>query len=170
MRETPEDLIELQKLVDDSIAKAGDFLRDSFEMPEHSLSAKQLVTYLTGSKVVALASTTAKQEPRVAPIASLFYRGRFHIPTIAEAARAKHFLPRPAASLTHYIGIDFAIIVHGSITFVRADNPDFAVLEELQIESGNKSPTGWGGEGVYLRIEPDVLYSYARRPEQYSEG
>jgi hypothetical protein len=39
MRETPADLRRLQALLDDSIQRASPFLRSSFEMPEHSLSA-----------------------------------------------------------------------------------------------------------------------------------
>jgi len=39
VRETPADLEALQALLDRSIAGAGPFLRSSFQMPEHSLSA-----------------------------------------------------------------------------------------------------------------------------------
>lgn len=43
MRETAEDLEKLQALLDQSIEQAGDVLRSSFQMPECSLSAAQLV-------------------------------------------------------------------------------------------------------------------------------
>lgn len=48
MNETEIDLSRLQELLDASIAGAGEFLRSSFEMPEHSLSAAQLVEHLQG--------------------------------------------------------------------------------------------------------------------------
>lgn len=80
MQETLEDCEKLQGLLDESIQKAGDFLRTAFQMPELSLSAAQLVDALRGSVTVALASTTAKGELRLAPINALFYRGAFTFP------------------------------------------------------------------------------------------
>ena len=128
MHETPEDIERLQTLLDRSIERAGAFLRSSFEMPEHSLSAGQITRYLQGIQNVAFATTTAKGEPRVAPIGSLFYRGHFHIPTVATAARTRMVTARPAISLTHYVGDDLAIIVHGSATIIPVDHPDFASI------------------------------------------
>ena len=47
MHETPTELTRLQELLDDSIERASGFLRSSFEMPEHSLSARQLVAAIS---------------------------------------------------------------------------------------------------------------------------
>jgi hypothetical protein len=49
MHETPADLDTLRSLVDHSITQANPFLRSSFEMPEHSVSAAQLTGHLHGS-------------------------------------------------------------------------------------------------------------------------
>jgi hypothetical protein len=68
MKETPEDLKNLQDLLDESIERAGAFLRNSFEMPELSLSAGELVEVLHGSLTVAFSTITARDEPRVAPV------------------------------------------------------------------------------------------------------
>ena len=46
MKETPGDLEQLQALLDYSIEQAGSFLRSSFQMPQRSLSAGQIVHYL----------------------------------------------------------------------------------------------------------------------------
>jgi len=132
MHETPEDMERLQALLDRSIERAGAFLRSSFEMPEHSFSAEQLVRYLQGNQTVAFATVTAKEEPRIAPIGSLFFRGRFYIPTVATAARTRMVSARPAVSLTHFIGNDVAIIAHGNATTIPADHADFAALEAMQ--------------------------------------
>jgi hypothetical protein len=93
------DLARLQELLDRSIEGAGLFLRSSFEMPEHSLSAAQLVAHLQGSLTVALATTTARGEPRVAPISALFAHAAFCAPSVAQAARTRHLVARAAASL-----------------------------------------------------------------------
>ena len=81
MRESAGQLTRLQELIDRSIAGAGPFLRNAFEMPERSLSAQQLVERLDGARTVALATTTARGEPRVAPIGALFV----HVPSVAQA-------------------------------------------------------------------------------------
>jgi hypothetical protein len=166
MHETPEDMERLQALLSRSIERAGAFLRRSFEMPEHSLSVGQLVQYLQGIQNVALATVTAKGEPRVAPIGSLFFRGRFHIPTVTTAARTRMVAARPALSLTHFDGNDLAIIAHGSATLIPADHSDFAPLEAMQRAASGSSVNDWG-EGVYLRVEAETLVTYARYPDQF---
>ncbi len=166
MNETPEDMERLQALLDRSIERAGAFLRHSFEMPEHSFSAGQLAHYLRGIQNVAFATVTAKGEPRVAPIGSLFYRGRFHIPTVATAARTRMVTARPSMSLTHYVGDDLAIIAHGSATLIPVEHPDFAAIEAMQRAASDQSVRDWG-DGVYLRVEAETLVTFARYPDQF---
>jgi Pyridoxamine 5'-phosphate oxidase len=162
VRETAADLEQLQALLDRSIERASPFLRSSFEMPEHSLAAEQLVARLDGRLTIALATVTARGEPRVAPIGAFFMRGRFHVPTVAEAARTRHIAKRPGVSVTYYEGTDFAMIAHGNASIIGQDDPDFAELDGVQVESGGQSPTTWQGNAVYLRIEAESLYTYAR--------
>src|SRR6266511_6123205 len=118
MRETDADLERLQALLDRGIERAGPFLRSSFQMPEHSLSAAQLAGHLQGLLTVALATTTARGEPRVAPIGALFVRAAFHVPSVAQAARTRHLTARPAASLTCFEGTEMAVIAHGRVAIV----------------------------------------------------
>lgn len=168
MLETPAELDELQVVLDRSIEQAGTFLRSSFEMPEHSLSARQLANHLTGLPTIAMSTVTAKGEPRVAPIGALFVRGRFHIPTVASAARSRHLRKRPALSVTYYEGIDLAVIIHGQAEFIEAENPAFAELDGELIRAGHGSVLEWdAGGGLYIRVEPDVIYTFARYPERF---
>jgi Pyridoxamine 5'-phosphate oxidase len=162
MRESPGDLEQLQALIDRSIAGAGPFLRNAFEMPERSLSAEQLVDRLQGSLTVALATTTARGEPRVAPIGALFVRAAFHVPTVAQAARTRHLAARPAASLTYFEGTELAVVAHGRMAIIGASEPEFAELDAVQVECAGQSPTEWQGDGVYLRLDADRLFTYAR--------
>lgn len=166
MHETPDDLTRLQALLDASIAEAGPFLRASFEMPAHSLSAAQLAGALQGIVHVALATVTAKGEPRVEPICALFYRGTFYIPTTAKAARTRHIRQRPAVSLICFRDNGFALILHGRASVITPNDPAFATLDAQYQVAGGSSVLAWG-EGIYLRIEPDVLYTHARTPEAY---
>lgn len=168
MKETARDLEELQALLDRSIGRAGDWLRSAWEMPDRSLSAAQLARHLAGSPVVSLATITARGEPRVAPINALFWRGRFYLPTVYAAARARHVRVRPAVSLTYYSGGELAIIVHGQADTIRPEDPTFDELDTLLQEELGESVLGWG-EGVYLKVEPDVMYTYASDLGRYPE-
>lgn len=167
MHETPEEMERLQLLLDASIAGAGAFLRRSFRMPEHSLSAAQLARYWQGICNVALATVTAKGEPRVAPIGALFYRGWFAIPTVATAARTRMVTARPAVSLTHYEGDDLAIIAHGTAAVVTPEDDDFAPLEAMQRAASGESVRAWG-DGVYLRVAARTIVTFARFPERFA--
>jgi Pyridoxamine 5'-phosphate oxidase len=162
MRESADDLERLQALIDRSIEGAGAFLRSAFEMPDRSLSAQQLVDRLQGSLTVALATTTARGEPRVAPINAVFVRAAFHVPTVAQAARTRHLAARPAASLTYFEGTNVAVVAHGRVAIIDTTDPAFAELDAVQVRSGNESPTEWQGDAVYLRLDADRLFTYAR--------
>jgi hypothetical protein len=162
-----EQLAELDDLLQRSIAKAGEFLRRSFEMPEHSLSATQLVRYLETDRVVALSTTTARGAPRVAPVASVFFGGRFHMPKSASSARARHAVSRPEISLTHYVDVDVAIIAHGVAEIVGPEHPAFAPLNaHYQAEWFQQLCAR--GEGVYLRLDARTLYTYVRDPVAFA--
>jgi len=168
MKETPEDFQYLQVLLDRSIEQAGSFLRQSFQMPAHCLFARQLVHYWQGVQAIALATVTSKGEPRVAPIGAWLFRGRFYIPTVATAVRSKHVMHHPAISFTSYQGNDLAIIVHGDATIIQPDHPDFIAVETFQLERSGHCVREWEG-GLFLKISPQMLYTFARSPDQYPE-
>jgi N-acetylglutamate synthase-like GNAT family acetyltransferase len=149
MRETQEDIERLQALLDTSIQRAGAFLRRSFQMPEHSLTAQQLIDCWLDVQTVALATVTTRGEPRIAPIGSLLYRGEIYIPTVATAARTRHVMKRLAVSLTLFRENELAIIVHGSAAIISPDHAEFEALEHLLYASTQTKAGEWG-EGVYL--------------------
>jgi N-acetylglutamate synthase-like GNAT family acetyltransferase len=165
MRETPEDIERLQTLLDHSIERAGAFLRRSFQMPEHSLTAQELVDCWQGVQTVALATVTTKGEPRIAPIGSLLYRGEIYLPTVATAMRTRHVMKRPAVSLTLFRENELAIIVHGSATIISPGHADFETLEHLLYEATHTKAGEWG-EGVYLHIQAEAIYTYNRHPHR----
>jgi len=165
MRETPEDIERLQALLDNSIERAGAFLRRSFQMPEHSFSAQQLIDCWQGVQTIALATVTTGGEPRIAPISSLLYRGDIYIPTVATAARTRHVMKRPAVSLTLFRENELAIIVHGYAAIISPGHADFETLETLLYASTHTRAGEWG-EGVYLHIQAPAIYTYNRHPHR----
>ncbi len=165
MHETPEDLQRLSSLLEVSIERAGSFLRESFQMPEHSMSAGQVLHLLQGLPTVSMATVTARGEPRVAPVGALFYRGAFCIPTVMQAARARHTRQRPAISLTWYDGIDLSMIVHGDAEAIGVDHDEFEAISNAFATVSKSTPDTWGGGGpLYLRINPSMFVTFARHP------
>jgi uncharacterized pyridoxamine 5'-phosphate oxidase family protein len=162
MNESQQELQQLQQLLTNSIERAGQFLQQSFQMPEHSLSAKQLVKHLQRPITISLATITKNAAPRVAPIGAIFYRGQFYIPTVMEAARSKMLKNNPNISLTYYESNDFALILHGKADFVRQESDIFLEVEKLHLQYNKISVTQWGGEGVFIRVQTDVIYTFAR--------
>jgi uncharacterized pyridoxamine 5'-phosphate oxidase family protein len=169
VRETADDIAWLQSVLDHSFERAGEYLRSSFRMPTHSLNAGQLVTLLDGILEVALATVTPKSEPRVAPTAALFWRGRFYVPTLAAAARVKQLRRNNAVSVTYYQRVDIAVIVHGRAGFIETPDEDFTELYELQLETSGQSVRGWGEDPLYIRVDPDVVYTFAREATTIAE-
>jgi N-acetylglutamate synthase-like GNAT family acetyltransferase len=177
MRETQEDIERLQALLDHSIERAGTFLRRSFQMPQHSLTAQQLIDCWQDVQTVALATVTTRGEPRIAPIGSLLYRGDIYLPTVATAARTRHVMKRPAVSLTLFRVVcgqgeqknELAIIVHGSAAIVAPGHADFETLENLLYSSTHTKAGEWG-EGVYLHIQAEAIYTYNRHPHRPIES
>jgi GNAT superfamily N-acetyltransferase len=169
MRETQGDIERLQALLDKSVERAGAFLRRSFQMPEHSLTAEALVDCWRDVQTVALATVTMRGEPRVAPIGSLLYRGEIYLPTVATAARTRHVLKRPTVSLTLFRENELAIIVHGYAAIISPDDADFETLENL-LYASTRTRAGEWGEGVYLHIQAEAIYTYNRHPHQPIES
>lgn len=171
MFETAEDIQQLQGLLDRSIEQAGAFLRESMRLDTDMLSAHQVVRYLDGMRTASLATVTARGEPRVAPIAAIFFRGKYYVPTVVQSARARHLRQRPGVSFTEYSGTINAIMIHGQAALIGLDDPEFEAVDDAFVaHSSTGGPRNWAGGGpVYVRIDPDVMYATAQQPADYPE-
>jgi hypothetical protein len=162
VRHTPEDLERLQALLDRSAADAGPALRSVFGGAERSVRAPQLARYLDQDRPFALATVTARGEPRTAPVMTVFFRATLHVPTMATALRVGHVVKRPAVSLTHWSD-RLAVIVHGRAEVLYPDHPDFAGPAALIRSSWWDR---WTAEGVavWLRIDAAAIFTRASDP------
>jgi uncharacterized pyridoxamine 5'-phosphate oxidase family protein len=164
MRESEDDVRELQALLDRTLARANPHLA-SIVKPERRLSARQVVRYLQGTKHVAFATVNAKGEPRVAPLDGVFIRGRFTVSTGGRAARLKHLLANPSCSAAHLEGDVVGIVVNGRASIVGRDDPGVEDIEPVWREIYGSSPFEWGEGVVFIRVEPSSMWAYAFRPE-----
>jgi hypothetical protein len=167
--ETAEDLDKLQVLMDRSIENAGVHLRTIFRPPDHSLSARQLSTFFRGKRQVALATVTARGEPRVSPIDALLVRGKFHFGTSIRAVRIRHLRQRPAVSLAYFEADDVAIVVHGIGALIEFEHPDFVTIDREFVANYGGTPSTREEGSIYVRVEPTHFFTFARYPERFPD-
>ena len=156
MHETPEDLAALQRLLDDSHARAGRHLRSIFD-DDRRITAADLPALLPGVQVLNLATVTARGEPRVAPVDGLFYRARFWFGSAHDSARFRHLRRRPAVSAAHTRGEELAIIVHGLAVEVSLDGHPF---RDYCYEVYGEAWDEFGPGAAYACIEPKAMFTF----------
>ncbi len=164
MRETREELVELQALLDDSRSRSTAHLR-SIINAERSLTAERLCRILTGMCTLALSTVTAKGEPRISGVDGHFLHGRWLFGTARDAAKARHLAARPAASAAYLLGEDLGVFTHGEVEILNprdgepaADWPD--LLAYLQDHYGQDA-FDWEKDVVYFRLRPRWMTVYA---------
>ena len=163
MHETAEDLQTLQELLDASYARANSHLR-SIWGPETRLDAQQLSAELVGVQVLDLATVTPRNEPRVAPVDGLFFRGRFWFGSADSSARFRNIRANPAVSgAVTRGGETFLVIVHGRAIETDPRGPDaggFAdcAREVYDFDWDETHPTA-----PYARVDARTLLAF-RRP------
>jgi pyridoxine/pyridoxamine 5'-phosphate oxidase len=150
----------LDRLLQASIERAGPYLRESFEMPEHSMDAARVRALFERARTIALATVAPTGVPRVAPVDAFLDGTAFCVPTVATSARCRHLTTNPAASLTCFEK-DWAVLAHGTSAIVRESDDAFGALEERAREAGMSSVLEWG-EGVYVRVEPELVFTWTR--------
>ncbi|WP_101254954.1 pyridoxamine 5'-phosphate oxidase family protein [Streptomyces barkulensis] len=164
MRETPEELEELQALLDSSLSRSTPHLR-SIINTERTLTAKRLTQVLTGMCTLSLATVTAKCEPRISGADGHFLHGKWHFGTARGAAKARHLAARPAVSAAHMRGEDLGVFAHGTVEILNphggepaADWPD--LLSYFKDFYGEDA-FDWDEEVVYYRLRPHWMTVYA---------
>lgn len=168
MHETAADLERLQKLLDEGAASASRH-QASIVTPGRRLNARQVVAYLQGVKHVAFAVVNAAGEPRVAPLDSLFVRGRFLLGTAESSARMRSVRRNPACSLTHFSGEEVAIVVHGQVQVLERGRPDERFAHGIWVDTYDADPYSLAGDVVLFTVEPARMWTFAPDPSRFPE-
>ncbi|MFG1905336.1 pyridoxamine 5'-phosphate oxidase family protein [Kribbella sp. NPDC048928] len=159
MRETAAEVRELQALMDAVYPGSTEHLRNIIK-GQKQLSAAALVQVATGMCVLSLATVTAKGEPRISAVDGHLLHGRWVFTTSGSAAKARHLRARPAASAAYIDGERIGVFTHGAVEFLTEKDPDFAEIEEYMVGHYGESPSGWGPDIVYLRLQPTWIAAY----------
>jgi Pyridoxamine 5'-phosphate oxidase len=167
MYETEDEIAELQRMIDAAAVRANPHM-SSIVTPDRRLTARQVVTYLQGTKHVAFATVTGKGEPRVSPLDALFIHGRFTIGTGAAATRIRHLRANPACSAVHMDGERIAVVVNGHVEWMPREHPDFDFLIEAWTRVYGSDPYDLG-DVAFFRIVPESMWTFASHPEHFPE-
>jgi hypothetical protein len=155
--ETPEDLAELQRLLDESHASAGAHLKRIFS-DERRVPAAELPERLKGAQVLALATVTAAGEPRVSPVDGHLYRGKIWFGSSPDSLRFRHIRKRPAVSGTITHGEEFALVVHGVAHEIDYEQPEHEGFRGYLTEVyGDMS---WARGQPYAWIEAKKMFTF----------
>ncbi len=162
MRETPEDLVALQGLLDRSYAAAGRHLL-SIHTPGRRMTAEAVAGHLQGMCLLALATSTADGRPVVGAVDGILYRGAFHFGSAPDSLRFRHIRARPHVSATHLPGEELAVTVHGRATPVPIEGGFRETLLEIYVPRyGASWETDFLDSGpVYARIEAERMFAFA---------
>ncbi|MFI6793959.1 pyridoxamine 5'-phosphate oxidase family protein [Nonomuraea sp. NPDC050383] len=163
MRETPEELKELQALLEASLSRSTSHLRSI--VTANTLTAEQVTRILTGMCTLALSTVTAKGEPRISGVDGHFLHGRWHFGTARSAAKARHLAARPATSVAHMRGEDLGVFTHGTVEILNPENgepaADWPDLLAYFKDFYGDDCFDWDNDVVYYRLHPHWMTAYA---------
>nr|BFE82072.1 hypothetical protein GCM10020093_046730 [Planobispora longispora] len=116
MRETPEELEELQTLLDASLSRSTPHLRSI--VGGRTLTAEQLTRILTGMRTRPVhrdgeGRAADQRRGRAFPARQVALRHG------ARRRQARHLAARPAASVAHMRGEDLGVFTHGTVEILN---------------------------------------------------
>ena len=157
----PEDIAELQALLDRSYAQAGPHLL-RIHTPERRLSAEALAERLTGMTLLTLATVTADGRPITGPVDGIFFRGAFHFGSSPDSVRFRHIKVRPQVSATHLPGEELGVTVHGRAVPVDVSSGPFrqALLDIYVPRYGEDWEQFIDSGPVYARIDAERMFAF----------
>jgi hypothetical protein len=163
MWESAADLRALQDLLDASAAAmTSPQLHHVFPVKRH-LRAEDVVALFPDRRVGALATVTARGEPRVAPVDLLMLRSRLLASTRTTSWRARHLAVRPAVSVTYYEGDDIGLIAHGRADVLTPGTAGFDDADAACRHVYGSSALEWSDDGCYLLVHASRMFAHSRR-------
>ncbi|WP_018684433.1 pyridoxamine 5'-phosphate oxidase family protein [Actinokineospora enzanensis] len=163
MYETPEELDELQVLLDASLTRSTGHLRSI--VSGRTLTAAQLTRLLTGMCTLALSTVTAGGEPRISGVDGHFLHGKWHFGTARTAAKARHLAARPATSAAHMRDQDLGVFTHGTVETLNPATgphaPDWPDLLAYFKDCYGEDLFDWDNEVVFYRLHPHWMTVFA---------
>ncbi|HSR83016.1 MAG TPA: pyridoxamine 5'-phosphate oxidase family protein [Streptosporangiaceae bacterium] len=163
MKEDDADIAELQQLLDRSRAGASEHLQ-SIITPARAASAADLVARLTGLRILALGTVSAGGRPRLSAVDGHLLRGRWVFTTSGSSVKATDMRSRPNVSAAYLEGDSVGVFTHGTVEVLGADHPDRGWIEQHLTDHYGESPSSWGPDIFYGRIQPTWMVGFVNEP------
>ena len=165
MRETPEEIAELQRMFDAHLARANPYMT-AIVTPERRRTAEQVVRYLEGTRHVAFATVTPQGQPRVSPLDTLFLHGRFTLSTDVTATRIGHLRANAACSAVYLEADRIAVVANGTVEWITREHIDHDEIHAAWQAPYHSDLYTWGNV-ILFRIAPISMWAYAFHPEEF---
>jgi general stress protein 26 len=163
MKEDEADIAELQQLLERSRLGASEHLQ-SIIGPDRAATAADLVSRLTGMRTVVLATVSPGGRPRVSAVDGHLLRGRWVFTTSGSSVKANDIRSRPQVSTAYLEGESFGVFTHGTVEVIGVDHPDRAWIDQHLTEHYGASPSTWGLDIFYGRIQPTWMVGFVNEP------
>jgi general stress protein 26 len=163
--ETPEELAQLQQLLDRSMEQGGPHLKGIIS-EERRLSAGELCARLTGMRLLVVSTVTADGRPLVGPVDGYFVHGTFWFSSGRDSVRMRHLARRPALSATHLPSEELAVTVHGRAELFEVADPAQAEFRQAMLDwylpkQGPAFETWLDQENpLGARIAPEKMFTF----------
>jgi general stress protein 26 len=158
--EVEGEIQDLQRLLDRSRSTATEHLR-SIINDQRALSAQDIVSLLTGMKVVALATVSARSEPRISAVDGHFLHGTWTWSTSGTSAKARDLSSRPSVSVAHIDGEQLGVFAHGTAVRLQPSDPLWDETLGHWSEHYGGSPLNWGEDIRLYRLRLQWMVGYA---------
>jgi general stress protein 26 len=160
MYEEPADIDRLQQLLDRSLAGASEHLH-SIIRADRAVPAADLAARLTGMRTLALSTVSAAGQPRISGVDGHLLRARWVFTTSGTSVKARDLRSRPQVSAAYLEGDSYGVFTHGTAEFLDSGHPDRGWIEEHLTSHYGTSPSSWGPDIVYVRIDPRWMVGYS---------
>ena len=162
MHETPQEIAELQDLLDRSYAAAGPHLL-SIHTANWRVSAKELCELLQGMCILNLATVNSKGAPAIGPVDGVFWHGRWFFGSSKHSLKARHIEVRPGVAVAHTRGEELSVTTHGVARALDKSSERALEFRAALVKLyGEPTVAGhWKGETVYWELEPRRMFAIA---------
>lgn len=167
MWETPDELADLQQMIDRSFAAASGHLI-SIMTPPRRLTAQRLVAELPSPAVLNIATVTSRGEPRISAVDGHFLHGRWYFTTSGRSPKAAQLRARPAISASFTPKDGYGVFCHGRVYELPPGAERQMVIDHFVATYG-QSPEDFGVGIYYARIDADWLVGFAMTDEEAAE-
>jgi hypothetical protein len=162
--ESSQDLARLQKLLDDSFARASEHLV-SIMTGERRIPADRLATMLPSPAVLNVATVTRSGEPRLSAVDGHFLRGHWYWTTAAASPKARQLAARPAVSASYTPRDGFGVFCHGTAALLGAGAERDRLAARFH-EVYGQSFDDWGVDIAAFRIDARWMVAFAMTDEE----